>query len=50
MHDEVVALSRFAVAIRSPVDYEDLTKDDQRAAARIALSVVNWAERVTQPS
>ena len=46
MLEQAVALTRFAVAVRYPGDYEDLTVQDQRESANVALVVVNWAGRV----
>ena len=46
MLEHSVALTRFAVAVRYPGDYEDLTVQDQREAAKVALAVVNWAGRI----
>jgi HEPN domain-containing protein len=45
-HADAVELTRYSVAARYPGDFDDLTEEDQRHAAQIALAVVNWASHI----
>ena len=44
--EEVVGLTSYAVMLRYPGDYEDVTLEEYRDAVRIAQAVVAWAERL----
>jgi len=45
-HDEAIRLTQYAVVMRYPGAFGELTEDDQRRAAHVALAVVNWAQRI----
>lgn len=44
--DAAAEMTKYAVVTRYPGDYEMLTSDDQKAAAKIALQVVTWCEKI----
>jgi len=44
--EQVVGLTGYAVMLRYPGDYEDLTEEEYREAMQIAQTVVAWAERI----
>lgn len=43
--EDAASLTSYAVMIRYPGDYEDVTEEDYREAVRLAESVYGWAER-----
>ncbi|HDQ70900.1 MAG TPA: HEPN domain-containing protein [Chloroflexi bacterium] len=44
--EQVVGLTGYAVMLRYPGDYEDLTEEEYRETIQIAQAVVTWAERI----
>jgi HEPN domain-containing protein len=44
--EDAASLTSYAVMIRYPGDYEDVTEEDYREAVRIAESVYAWAARI----
>ena len=44
--EEVAGLTGYAVMLRYPGDYEDVTKEEYREAVETARAVVAWAEQI----
>ena len=44
--EDMASLTSYAVMLKYPGDYEDVTEEDYREAVRIATSVYAWAERI----
>lgn len=44
--EDVASLTSYAVMIRYPGDYEDVTEEDYLEAGRVAETVYAWAERI----
>ena len=46
--EEVLGLTSYAVALRYPGDYEDVTEDAYREAIHAARNVVAWAQKIIE--
>ncbi len=44
--ENAAGLTTYAVMLRYPGDYEDVTKEDYHEAVQLATSVYTWAERI----